>query len=355
MSLGEAIMASGDKPVKVAALFQFYLLHYLPRTADWAGQSFVMQVGDAKIVITPRDANDPLFPETLDKDLSRLDVGLEIKPGVRMQKRVADFCQDRIQAVVIREIQSVGDADQLEEEFLALAIRSCNTFLDRCRTVGHITFLQGIERDFVRETKKYSVLAPHTISWHEVMPDGGNKPLNLYPPGINKVSGTLRPGSLRSPERGSVSFAEVNRALLSNESHIVISMILDAQEWITAQRLREAVLALATAIEVASDQYLKRKDKLDDNAIENILRMKVSFAEKRFKLVTEAIDNRSLLSDDAASYESIKDLYRTRNSVEHEGILTFKSDDGVVVEVDQERALKFLAACESGVRWLESL
>src|SRR5207248_985234 len=91
------------------------------------------------------------------------------------------------------------------------------------------------------------------------------------------------------------------------------SLLLDAEERLRTLRLGEAIIALGTACEVASDDYLQRLGKAQDPQAKRIGRLSVSFAEKRFNLLPTQFSGRSLKIDEPGIFGLVERMYRTRN------------------------------------------
>lgn len=73
-----------------------------------------------------------------------------------------------------------------------------------------------------------------------------------------------------------------------------------------------------------------------------------------FHVVLRYLFRRSLKDDHPDIYEEIGDLYRTANSVRHEGVCQY-TDEGRTVEVDAARASKMVEAARSAIEWANSL
>jgi len=186
----------------------------------------------------------------------------------------------------------------------------------------------------------------HTITWFNG--DDGS----FLPAYAGDVNAAASSGAVRSPESGSVSFALLQQSLRAGEHpSLPRSLIVDAEEHLRTQRLREAIISLGTACEVASNEYLIRTGRESEPQVGRILSRRESFAEKRYHLLTDYLSGRSFKNEDLPSFEFVEKTYRTRNSLAHKGRLCF-DDAGTVIEVDQRLATHFLAASEAAINWV---
>ncbi len=264
---------------------------------------------------------------------------------------VRDRCHDRIEVRVHGELVDSGDAkrEDVQEVFRDVAIRSCNAFLNHCRVVARTPFVAGVERHYRIEDGQFYVLTPHTVTWFNGE-DG-----SFLPAYEGNVNGAASSGVVRSPESGSASMSLLQQSFqLGEQPSLPRSLIIDAEEHVRTLRLREAVIALGTACEVASNEYLTRSGRSADPQVRSILRSRASFAEKRFHLLPNLLSSRSLKSEDTPNFDLVEKTYRTRNNLAHEGKLFFE-DAGTTVNVDQQISTRFIAACELSITWLESL
>lgn len=142
---------------------------------------------------------------------------------------------------------------------------------------------------------------------------------------------------------------------LGEQPSLTRSLIIDAEEHVRTLRLREAVIALGTACEVASNEYLSRKGKSVDPQVRKILNNhRDSFAERCYHMLPTLLDATSLKTEDFASFDFVEKTYRTRNNLAHHGRLFFK-DAGSRIDVDQKIATEFLAGCEVAIEWIAKL
>jgi hypothetical protein len=207
----------------------------------------------------------------------------------------------------------------------------------------------GVERHYRIEDGRFYLLTPHTITWFNG--DDGS----FLPAYEGNVNGAASSGAVRSPESGSANFALLQQSLQSGEyPSLPRSLITDAEEHLRTQRLREAIISLGTACEVASEECLIRTGREGEAQVKEILRRYDSFAERRYHLLTNYLSSRSFKNEDLSSFELVEKTYKTRNKLAHKGQLCF-GDAGKVIEVDQKLATHFLAASEKAINWIEGL
>ncbi|HEY9637380.1 MAG TPA: hypothetical protein V6D14_28530 [Coleofasciculaceae cyanobacterium] len=339
--------------MKAIALFQFYFPYVLPRDNDWENQGVAFQFPDILAKVRPRNLEEELFPEDIDKTLSTMQLTLSrlSLPVSSVSRTVKDLCLDRIEVRVEGELESQEDVktSEVQAKYKQIAVRSCNVFINHCRVVSQSPFIVGVEEHFRFQDERFYIVTPHSISWFE-----GERGERL-PAYEGDVNATATSGAIPSPERGMISMSMIRLNMsLDIEPNLTNSLLLDAKERIITLRIREAILSIGTACEVAANEYLHRKGKFGDTQVKKILKQKVSFAEKRFHLITDLLDGRSLKLEDGAVFDLVEKAYRTRNNVAHEGRAKF-DDGGSVIEVDAPLSNKFFDAAERAVNWLSAL
>ena len=338
----------------VAAVCQFYFPYVLPRAPDWEGNGLAFQLPSVQVRVRGRSLNEDLFPAEIDVTLSSMVASLSrlSLPVSTITRTVRDISCDRVECLVISEVvslQEVMDRD-VQSAYRNAAIRVCNLFLDHCRVVARSPFVTGVEVHYRLQDASYHVITPHTIRW---ITFPSEERIPAYSGGVNAMASS---GAIAAPERGGASFAEIRDALANGASpDLAVGLLLDAKERLVTLRLREAVIAIASACEIASDRFIERKGQRQIRAIELILRDRsLSFAHKRFDSIPQLVSMRSLLQEDPDSFEQITHAYRARNNLAHAGELSYEQA-GISVEVDAPVATKFLYAGEQAVSWLESL
>jgi hypothetical protein len=339
--------------MKAIAVYQFYFPYVLPRADDWPTEYIGFKFPNFRVGLRPRNPHEKLFPHEIDETLSSMTLKLtRISPPMGGSAiSVRDRCFDRIEARVDGDLVDSSGAKRqdVQEAFRNAAITVCNAFLNHCRVIAMSAFVRGVEQEYRIEDGKFYVQTPHTITWFNGE-DGG------FLPAYGDANACATAGAVRSPESGSVSINAIYRSLESGEQpSLPRSLIVDAEELLRATRIRESIICLATACEVGSDEYLKRKGKNEDADVKRIMKNRQqSFAERRYHSVPTLLDDRSLKTEENASFIIVEQMYRSRNNLAHRGTLTF-GDVEAPITVDQPLATHFLRACEVALSWIERL
>jgi hypothetical protein len=345
--------------VIVAAVVQFYFDHFLPTDDSWP-EGFTIHFEDYRVNIEPRRAGDELFPEDIDRTLSAAELRLVplSRPGGSIVMRMSDRILDRIKVTVVKEgverTDNGSPPEGLENDFLDVAVEAIDIVFSHLRVLSNALFVEGVRREYRLEDGQFYVMTPHTITWLGGEDEANVEPLGIYPGGVNA---TAKSGAIRSPERGAVEFARLHASLAShgNDAPLPDSLLVTAQERLTQLLLREAIIAGATACEIASDHYLERSGRAGEADVRNILNDRnLSFAEKRLDSLPLLVSNRSFRNEHVAEFDEVERLYRTRSRVAHTGELSY-SEAGTAVKVDQPRALALLLAAHEAVDWLKSV
>lgn len=340
--------------MKIIALIQFYLDYVLPRADDWDGAQVPFQLQEFVVTVHPRNPDEELFPHEIDQTLSSMSLSLvRLNPPTgRTHLLVGDRCHDRVEVRVEGTISApeLAQDPETQSTFLQAAVKCCNVFLDHCRVASRSPFVHGIERHYKPEEDRHYILTPHTISWF----DGeSGQPLPIFEGEVNARASS---GALQSPERGRVSIAQVAASLKAGiEPGLPLSFLVDTEEMLRTERLREATVSMAMSCEVAANEFLRRYNKLDDPQVKKIRNSRVSFAEKYFDRICTIVAGRSLKIDDPETFKLVENLYRARNNVVHQGRCYYRSDSGAEITVDEKLGSKFLQATETTLDWLENL
>jgi len=339
--------------MRVVAIVQFYFSYVLPRAEDWDSHSLEFQLPEFRVLVRPRTSDEALFPCEIDRTLSSMRLSLtRVTPPIgETSLTVRERCHDRIEARVEGSISSPQAIKEpsVQEPFLLAAVKCCNIFLNHCRTICRSPFIRGIERHYRLEDQQYYILVPHSITWFDGETGGG---LPAYDGGVNACA---KSGSVLSPERSAVTWTQILGSFREGqEPDLARSLLVDAEESLRTERLREAILHLAVSCEVAVGDYLQKTGRLNDPSIKQIRKENRSFAEKYLHQIPIKLAGRSLLQDNPTAFELIRRLYLTRNKVAHEGRCYYK-EGGLEVRVDDKRAAEFLRAAESALEWIVEL
>jgi hypothetical protein len=345
--------------VIVAAVFQFYFENLLPTDESWP-ERFTVQFEDYRVNIEPRLPSDALFPEDVDRTLASTELRLTpvSRPGGSAAVRMRDRILDRIKATVVKEDVEQGEdgslPERLEDDFLDAAVDAIDGVFAHARVLSDALFVEGVRRAYRLEDGQSLVLSPHTISWFGGEDAADLKRLTIYPGGANATGSS---GAIRSPERGAVDFQSLSASIAAHPEGPPLpeSLLVTAQERLTQLFVREAIVALATACEVASDHYLERTGRANERSVRAILNASnLSFAEKRLHRVPQLVSNRSFRVEQQREFDDVQRLYRTRNNVAHAGDLSY-SEAGATTTIDQKVASGFLVAAHKAVDWLAKL
>jgi len=338
--------------MKAIAVIQFYFSYVLPRAEDWDSHPLGFQITDFKVLIRPRAPDEDLFLYEIDQTLSTMQLSLtRLTPPIgRTSLTVRDYCHDRVEARVESSVSSPQAVQELsiQESFLLAAIKCCNIFLNHCRTISRSPFIRGVPRHYRLEDHRHYILIPYSITWFDG--ETGNK-LPAYMGGVNASASS---GAVLSPERGSVTWTQIIGGLMEGqEPNLPRSLLVDAEESLRTERLREAILHLAVSCEVATNDYLRKTGRLN-LSIKQIRKEKSSFAVKYLDKIPAKLAGRSLRHDNPKAFDLIEKLYRTRNNIVHEGRCYYK-ESGLDIRVDDELAAEFLRATETALEWLAQL
>lgn len=334
--------------MQVNCVVQVYLPYLLPRGEGWEGVGFTAIQDDLELRIRPRDLNEELFPNTADQGLSamRLELQRLSLPTASVGLTARDYALDRIEALITGEIDpNQLEPPQLEQRLLEPCVLVVNLFLQHLRVLTGARFLAPLGEHFRLEDRKRYYLFPRTLTFFNAET---GQPIRVH----GKSNAIMSPGTFHSPERGNVHIDNVIRAIQSGPPNLERSLLIDAEESLTTLRLREFILNLAMACEVASNQFLVRKGAQSDGQIADILRSVDSFAVKRFDSIPRHLGLPSLRIEDNDTFDLVEQLYRARNSVVHEASLEF-THNGNQVEVDVELATEMYLAAKNAISWLD--
>ena len=348
--------------MKIAVLFQIYLPYILPRTPDWYAAPYLQlmfKIGGHDVSVHPRRPDEQLFPNKLDQALAgEVLTHPPLAPPVSdspTSVAVKDLCYDRLEVVVFGELASADDVlkEEVRWEYIHAAAQASNQFLAHCRVAARDADIRGVEFHFSFSQKAYFLIPPYSFVWcsekdgqlEAVLTDSSGARLEGY-----------SCGSVAIPHRRPVSIAEVSASLTAGrEPDLPTSLLVSAQGHIETEGLREGVIALASACEVAGEEYLRRKGAVGDRQIARILKGNDSFAAKRFHLIPMHVQGRSLQTDDAATFDLIEKMYKTRNTLAHEGQLAYRGPGRVLVPVERPLVNEFWRACEKALDWVAAL
>ncbi len=344
-------------PIAIAE-FQFYLPFALPRESDWAGQrvEFKFVAEDAVARVNALERGEPLFIDKAGETLSAQFVDRALSPpSPPLRVAVRDFTVDRLRVEVRGTVSAAGDVQRgdVRNAFYVLAIRAANAFLSHARVAAASPDRMEIDVNFDPSSSNTVVLTPMTVIW--TAEDGASLPVyGSVAGGPLNVTGSVW---ARRLSRGTASFAAIGNAVrrLGEFPDIVRTLLLDAEAYVIAFHVSEALLVLGAACEIASDRYIDGSGRARDHAVKAALgRTNITFAERHFNAVPSLIHGRSLGQDDARNFALIERMYRARNNVAHEGY-PYEDTSGGKVAVTPRVATEFIEACRDAIAWLDEL
>jgi hypothetical protein len=303
--------------------------------------------------VKPRSEDEPLFPNEIDQTLSTATIDLLplSLPGGRITRTVAESCIDRLLVAIHQELDNAPDNwNETVERTTDWAIEAANHFLDHCRVAAKAPDVRRLERHWRPQDQRFYLLEPSTVSWFDV--DTGER-LPVYEGAVNAVASS---GSIRSPESGSVDIVAVEASFRrSIYPPLAQTLLVDAEWSVMTLGLREAVLSMATACEVASESYVESQDQASASAARAIIkRRQLSFAERHYHLVPQQLAGRSLMQENRADFDQIEAVYKERNSLVHTG--AFSLSLATRPSRDRQRVVaEWMMAARRAIDWLDAI
>lgn len=339
--------------MKVIARHQLYLDYLLPRSSDWPDLPIKFIYLDVEVNVRPKLFDEPLFPENIDKILFEMKVPFtKAKPFASGSGffHVREKCLDRIEVDVHLPVESNEEAllEEIHDQALNAAIDAANVFLSHCRVAARDSYIRGIERHYCLETGKFHTLNPRTVSWH----DGETgESIPAYENGqFSMAHSGARPLVVTKP----VSIHKIATSIKSSEDPLLpISLLADATWQLRTFNLRETLLLIGIACEVAGHHYVNQFNHSSSTYLDKIAPSHFSFAEKWFHLIPNHFQGRSFQKSFSIQFEEVKRMYWSRNNVAHEGRAYYRDpEENSEIPVTQELATKFLSASQDAIDWL---
>lgn len=269
--------------MKVMALFQIYVPYFLPRTKEWSDPPYLQHHFDIEgqfVNVHPRKADEPLFPNAVDKELSELEIPLPsdfiIPTGAPSTIVLRDRCFDRLEAQVFGDVISKEDCRKPEVMFAyrRSAISACNKFLYHCRIAGRDGEIRGLIWQYSFDDDRCYFPYPHTLIWF----DGETKTVLRDEKG-NEL--WTRAGAVRSPFRMPISLDEVNASLIAHkEPSLPISLLVSAKNQLMLEEFHEGLVNLSSACEIASTRFIQRNGMMKDVTIRQMASATEEFCGK---------------------------------------------------------------------------
>lgn len=340
--------------MKIQGIYQFYLSYVLPRLGEGvSADPLKVEADKFTAFVSPRRLDEPLFPDDIDVTLSSMELSIRRHDGVEggLEIAAAASCLDRIRVVL--EWETSLEARTVYDELdlsLQRAVEVADYYLDHYRHVARSSYVARIQRFWRPEDQKFYISVPHTVSWFDLTSDG--KRLTVFENESNALSDS---GAIRSPESGVASLEALNISLTTSvDPPLHRTLLVDADGYIHALGLREATLSLASACEIAAQLLIKRVGASRDR-VKMILDLKgISFAERYYKHLPEAIGSEGFDLHHLASFSSIEEMYRQRNSLIHTG--AFKAEFAAMRRIERQATVHiWMLAAREAVEWMDSV
>ena len=340
--------------MKIQTIVQFYLDAVFPRDPSWAGwKGVTLNASTFSASIRPWDpSREALFPNEIDESLSG--AGLTLTPaymsGGFISKTIADAVVDRIQVVLEEEVDEpagpatppVFDIEQAQDR----AVDAANVLIEHIRVSAQASSLPRITRMWRPQDGKFYIQQPWTMA---VLEADGGAPVPVFA-GVNAA---LTSGAIRAPETGAGDVSAVEQSLSKGiEPPLYSMLLLEAESKIEAMAMREAILDIASACEVAAALYIDAKAGAGAESYKNQLRG--SFATKYYKVAPLNFSARSLEQDDPSAYAQVEDMYRERNSLMHGGQMRQSFMD-LSSRERQRTVYGYISAGHRAVEWVTAL
>lgn len=334
--------------MKLLIIYQFYLDYFLPRNNEWEDKQFGFEFKDDFISVRPKNANEDLFPNDIDKTLSMMSLSLR-KLGFStsaLRRKVEDVVVDRIEVSVETRCDSVNELqnEDIQEEKFARAVKCCNIFLNHCRVLAENPFLKLLPREYSIKHKRYNSLFPHTIAY--LNKDNPDERLKVF----NGANAAASSGAIRSPESGTV---DIHKILKTSEPDFYNSMVVDASEMISTEKLKEGILLLAICCETKINKAFNDKG-FSETQLKRYRKRRASFAQNYFDVLPSKFISRSLRCEDNQTFALLEQLYGVRNKIAHEGRCVLELDDGGEREVDESLSIDLLNTTKKVLIWIDN-
>ncbi|MCQ4043056.1 hypothetical protein ACFOSC_13495 [Streptantibioticus rubrisoli] len=338
--------------MRIAAVMQYYFDAQLPRDpswASWGGLNLQAPAFSAEVRAW-EPSTQPLFPNEIDNSLAG--TSLSIVPlgmrGGAITRTVADTVVDRIQ-VVLRWEQDLapGDAPHIDFDLAQdRGVDAANVLVEHLRSAGRVAWMPRVRRAWRPDDGRFYLLSPWTATFLDADTEAG---LPIFA-GVNAQFST---GAVRSPGTGAVPVSELTASLQAGaEPPLHNVLLVDAETAVQSLALREAILAMASACEVAAHTYIATR--VGGGAESYMGSLSGSFAAKYYEQAPSGLSGRSLRSDDPSAFSLIEEMYRERNKLVHTGRTTARLAD-LDSRERQRTVYAFLGAAGRAVDWITSL
>ncbi|MCP2248610.1 hypothetical protein [Lentzea aerocolonigenes] len=339
--------------MKIAGVYQFYLDYVLPRLngGEEAGE---LAITTDKFLarIRPKATGDPLFPQDIDVSLSSMKLTIARADGSEGQLdiEVKSVCMDRIQVVLEWEADLDNfDADEELRRSLDRAVAMADYYISHYRYVASSPHVKPIGRSWRSEDEEVNINVPFSCAWFNA--EDGTE-LRILGPGFSSV---IKSNSIKSPESGFAGRADLEASLRTAvPPPLHRSLLIDSEGYVYDLALREAVLSMASACELAARLFVDRNGGEQDPRISSVISLRnVTFAERYYEKLPQAVVSKSFKSVDPVSFDLVQEMYRQRNSLMHRGV--FKDDFNALFERDRQKLVNsWLAASKEAISWIDA-
>ena len=337
--------------MKVIALHQIYLDYILQRDPAWPDKPIHLVYLDLEAYVRPKAPGEPLFPSPVDKDLFQMRVPFSAaSPHIEGEGyySVREKCLDRLEVDIrldVPDLQAVKEP-ATHDRALNAATDAANVFLSHCRVAARSPAVRGIEKHYDLASDRFFVLNPRTVCWHDGV---SGDPIPAYEDTKACIASSgSRPLFMTKP----IPLDALTRSMTSSEEPpLALSLLADAAWLLRILNLREVLLLMGAACEVAAHAYTSGFDPSRVTQADKSVPPRSSFATRWFHYIPDHLEGRTLQQADPHTYEEVELMYRARNNVAHHG-RAFYLDQGSETRVDQKRATQFLAAAEEAIDWL---
>jgi hypothetical protein len=165
---------------------------------------------------------------------------------------------------------------------------------------------------------------------------------------------TAHSGSRELAVTKPVYFERVAKSIKTSEyPPLYLALMTDAASLLRTVRLRESLMMMGTACEVAGKTYLEEQSKGAIRDPEEIVPKHTTFARRWFHYIPIHFERRSFADSHPEKFSDLEKMYWTRNNVAHNGKPYYEDPhEGSQVDVSMKIATAFLSASEWAVDWL---
>jgi hypothetical protein len=334
--------------MRVEAQYQFYFEYVLPRLDQPLAMRLIFP--DVRAHVFGKREEDPLFPPGVDETLSNMELALQSVefPQTTLSRKVRDVCIDRLGVVLVWTSETAPN-EHLVRKSLSKAVAVANVVLDHLRVVARAPRLRRIDRYWKPGHSEFALLVPHTETW--INPDYGS----LWPVFDGRFNSTCVSEAVLAPETGVATTSDLEDSLSKGlRPYLALSLLVDAESALMSLRIREAILCIASALEVHANGYVEAQTLLTQNQAKNAMVGSSSFATRYFDRLSRATCGRSLHAEDQSTFDDVDAVYAQRNGLMHGGNL--RGSLKQMTELSQHHeVLRWISSARTAIDWLSTL